>query len=203
MENKYDGRKLDEALNVFESGSTLEFGQRIAKLYDAIYNGYPRFEDIKPLELETELPKIKAAIKTALEMEYVRLLIVGDRDGSRIIYKSKVSNETDFLDKEKYPLMINLLNEVEVIWFNLIDTPAKKNDGGCFIATMAYGNYNHPQVMILREFRDNVLNKSFLGKRFIKTYYHYSPKLVEKLKDNKDMNTTIRRILNQFIKIIA
>ncbi|MBK6820496.1 MAG: hypothetical protein IPG85_13305 [Bacteroidetes bacterium] len=53
---------------------------------------------------------------------------------------------------------------------------------GCYIATMAYGDYDHPQVMILRQFRDEVLNKSVCGKWFIKTYYHYSPKLVARLK---------------------
>lgn len=67
---------------------------------------------------------------------------------------------------------------------------------GCYIATMAYGDYNHPQVMILREFRDNALDKSIWGKWFIKTYYHYSPRLVEKLKGKKTINSIIRKSLN-------
>lgn len=74
--------------------------------------------------------------------------------------------------------------------------------GGCYIATMAYGDHNHPQVMILRQFRDNVLAKSAFGKCFIKTYYHYSPKLVEKLKNSKLVNSIIRKTLNQIIKLI-
>jgi hypothetical protein len=73
---------------------------------------------------------------------------------------------------------------------------------GCYIATMAYGDYDHPQVMILRQFRDEVLNKSAFGKWFIKTYYHYSPKLVERLKNQKTVNIIIRKTLNQFIKLI-
>jgi hypothetical protein len=73
---------------------------------------------------------------------------------------------------------------------------------GCYIATMAYGNYDHPQVLILRKFRDNVLDKSVFGKWFIKTYYHYSPKLVEKLKNKNAINAIIRKTLNQFIKLI-
>lgn len=73
---------------------------------------------------------------------------------------------------------------------------------GCYIATMAYGDYEHPQVMILRQFRDDVLDKSAFGKWFIKTYYHYSPKLVEKLKEKKEINKAIRITLNQFIKLI-
>jgi DNA-binding transcriptional regulator GbsR (MarR family) len=73
---------------------------------------------------------------------------------------------------------------------------------GCYIATMAYGDYDHPQVMILRQFRDKVLDKSALGKWFIKTYYHYSPKLVKRLKNQRTVNIIIRKALNQFIKLI-
>lgn len=76
------------------------------------------------------------------------------------------------------------------------------SSGGCYIATMAYGNYDHPQVMILRQFRDEFLNKSQFGKWFIKTYYFYSPKLVEKLKNKTTVNSLIRRGLNQIIKLI-
>ncbi|MDR6561269.1 MULTISPECIES: CFI-box-CTERM domain-containing protein [unclassified Arcicella] len=73
---------------------------------------------------------------------------------------------------------------------------------GCYIATMAYGYYDHPQVIILRQFRDEVLDKSAFGKWFIKTYYNYSPKLVEKLRNKKVVNSIIRKTLNQFIKLI-
>ena len=50
-------------------------------------------------------------------------------------------------------------------------TSSSSRSSGCYIATMAYGNYDHPQVMILRQFRDEVLSKSQFGKWFIKTYY--------------------------------
>lgn len=73
---------------------------------------------------------------------------------------------------------------------------------GCYIATMAYGDYDHPQVMILREFRDDVLGKTVLGKWFIKTYYNFSPKLVEMLKNQKTVNNLIRKLLNLLIKLI-
>jgi hypothetical protein len=74
--------------------------------------------------------------------------------------------------------------------------------GNCFIATMVYGSYEHPQVLVLRQFRDDVLQNSMFGRWFIKTYYHYSPKLVEKIKDKQTINTIIRNLLNQIIKII-
>tara|TARA_R100000789_G_C2954160_1_gene135959 strand:+ start:82 stop:672 length:591 start_codon:yes stop_codon:yes gene_type:complete len=76
------------------------------------------------------------------------------------------------------------------------------NNKGCYIATMAYGDYNHPQVMELRKFRDDFLSKTIIGRNFIKFYYKYSPSLVEKLKNKQSINIIIRKGLDQFIKAI-
>jgi len=76
------------------------------------------------------------------------------------------------------------------------------SNGGCYIATMAYGDYEHPQVLELRKFRDNILSKSIFGRGFIKTYYKYSPKLVERLKDKSIINKVIKSMLNIIIRII-
>ncbi len=81
-------------------------------------------------------------------------------------------------------------------------SPTKPSSGGCYIATMAYGSYDHPQVLVLRNFRDEYLAKSLLGRAFIRTYYFVSPKLVSALKNQHVLNTIIRKSLNQFIKII-
>lgn len=78
----------------------------------------------------------------------------------------------------------------------------RKSNDGCYIATMAYGNYDHPQVLELRGFRDDVLQTTLLGRSFIKLYYKYSPKLVDLLKDRKQINQGIRKILDQFIILI-
>src|SRR5690606_41461624 len=45
-------------------------------------------------------------------------------------------------------------------------TSSSSGSSGCYIATMAYGDYDHPQVMELRKFRDEFLNKSALGRSF-------------------------------------
>ncbi|MCB0538899.1 MAG: hypothetical protein KDE33_15405 [Bacteroidetes bacterium] len=79
---------------------------------------------------------------------------------------------------------------------------SSSSSGGCYIATMAYGDYDHPQVLELRKFRDEFLDKFYLGKQFIKFYYKYSPKLVEKLENKQSINNVIRRSLDQFVKLI-
>jgi hypothetical protein len=74
---------------------------------------------------------------------------------------------------------------------------------GCYIATMAYGDYDHPQVLTLRYFRDDYLSKTLLGRSFIKFYYFISPKMVKVFQNNKGLNHFIRKSLDVFIKIIS
>ena len=45
--------------------------------------------------------------------------------------------------------------------------------GPCFIATAVYEDYNHPQVMVLRTFRDKYLLTNNLGTQFVNLYYKY------------------------------
>ena len=68
---------------------------------------------------------------------------------------------------------------------------------------MAYGDYNHENVIILRKFRDKILNKYFFGRIFIKVYYKLSPKLVALLKGNVRINSYIKKTLNLFVKILS
>jgi hypothetical protein len=49
--------------------------------------------------------------------------------------------------------------------------------GFCFVATAAFGDYDHPQVRVLRAFRDLVLDRSAAGRAFIRGYYAVSPPL--------------------------
>ena len=70
---------------------------------------------------------------------------------------------------------------------------------GCYIATMVYGSYSHPKVMVLRWYRDNVMQKSCIGRLFIRTYYYFSPKLVVVLKGHKTVNSFIRCCLDKVV----
>lgn len=70
---------------------------------------------------------------------------------------------------------------------------------GCYIATACYGDYNAPQVITFRNFRDTYLLKSRIGNRFVKFYYKYSPFIAEKLKNHVLINKIVRKV---FLDII-
>lgn len=73
---------------------------------------------------------------------------------------------------------------------------------GCYIATMAYGSYEHPKVITLRHFRDRFLAKSQWGRAFIKFYYRKSPGFVKRFEHSKFSTIYIRTALNVFVFII-
>lgn len=73
------------------------------------------------------------------------------------------------------------------------------DSAGCYIATMAYGSYDAPEVLVLRRFRDEKLNKTFLGRVFIANYYAFSPLLVKLVKKTGIAEGLIRRKLDGFV----
>lgn len=77
---------------------------------------------------------------------------------------------------------------------------AKAKSGGCYIATMVYGDYDAPEVKILRKYRDNVLARHTAGKLFIKIYYQLSPLFVTKFGNNRALKNLIRKVLSRIIK---
>ncbi|MDR0431230.1 MAG: hypothetical protein LBH58_12235 [Tannerellaceae bacterium] len=112
-----------------------------------------------------------------------------------IVEIGKLDMTKDFLIKRFKP-------NSKVILETSSKLSGRKSFSPCYIATMAYGDFNHPQVVVLRQFRDEVLERYTLGKLFIRVYYAVSPKLVLILKDSKTINSVIRKVLNQFVKYI-
>ena len=75
----------------------------------------------------------------------------------------------------------------------------QSSSGGCYIATMVYGDYDHPQVQVLRHFRDNVLSHYSIGRAFIRFYYEYSPAWVVRYWKSRAFNKGVKFLLNCFI----
>jgi hypothetical protein len=75
-----------------------------------------------------------------------------------------------------------------------------KSGATCFVASIAYGDPNHPGVMFLRGYRDNILSKSKTGQAFIEWYWVYGPKLANVISKSsilrKVSKLAISRIVN-------
>lgn len=52
-----------------------------------------------------------------------------------------------------------------------------KSGAPCFVATIAYGDACHPDVILLRNYRDTVLINHAIGRRFIAWYWRNGPKI--------------------------
>lgn len=65
----------------------------------------------------------------------------------------------------------------------------------CFIATAAFGSPMEPHVELLRNFRDQVLGKFSLGKKFIRFYYQNSPPVAEFIAQSDVLRTLVRGVL--------
>ena len=70
---------------------------------------------------------------------------------------------------------------------------------GCYVATCVYGSYDCAPVWTLRRFRDEKLEKSLLGRAFIRLYYAVSPAIVRWFGKSKWFNGIFRPLLDVFV----
>ena len=92
----------------------------------------------------------------------------------------------------------NCFNEVEISGHKI-----QKPSSGCFVATAVYGSYDHPDVIKLRQFRDDMLLTSELGSSLVSFYYRYGPILARHLRERKKLKTPIRKMLSLFVREVV
>ena len=83
---------------------------------------------------------------------------------------------------------------VEVVSFSI--PIGNVGNGGCLIATAAYGSELSPQVQQLRELRDNVVLNTESGNSFMKSfnqfYYSFSPTIADLERQNPIFKETVK-----------
>lgn len=72
-------------------------------------------------------------------------------------------------------------------------------DGSCFVATAAYGDAAHPDVVLLRAFRDQHLLNWALGRTFIAAYWRHGPGAARRLAPHPRLRIMARRGLGLLV----
>jgi hypothetical protein len=124
-------------------------------------------------------------------------------------YGEDEEDAEDREDSEIYPPDINRISERSVANYiyleDMLDDLDRNPPGGktgCFIATAAYGSYSESHVLILREFKDNVLCKSVCGRLFIRFYYKASPPVAHLIESSEFAKKVVRALLKPFVCMV-
>lgn len=117
------------------------------------------------------------------------------------IKENNLDSEIQFSLDESF---VNVkIAEANTIISNFKSQKAEKSKGGCFIATACYGDYDHPNVIILRQYRDNTLSKSIIGRLFVSFYYSCSPPIARQIEKKEKLKSIIREnVILPIVKII-
>ena len=78
-----------------------------------------------------------------------------------------------------------------------------KSGATCFVASVAYDDPNHPDVMFLRGYRDSVLSKSDLGRCFVSWYWKTGPKLAKFVGRSNALKAISRHVISMIVKILV
>ena len=76
-------------------------------------------------------------------------------------------------------------------------------EGGCFIATAVYHSPEALEVLVLQQWRDEVLLRSVCGRAFIRIYYSVSPSLATTLKHRTWLKKKLRVVISLLVQRIA
>lgn len=87
--------------------------------------------------------------------------------------------------------------------YYVVTSGSSGGGGGCFIATAAYGSYLHPQVKVLRDFRDNWLLTNGPGRAFVSLYYRVSPPVADIIARHDTLRLLVRIMLTPVVLAVA
>ncbi len=72
-------------------------------------------------------------------------------------------------------IVISIMEETRKWMADNMDKAQNGRSGSCYVATATYQDPFHPNVILLRDFRDNYLQNNTFGRAFIKLYYTLGP----------------------------
>jgi hypothetical protein len=77
-----------------------------------------------------------------------------------------------------------------------------KSGGACFVASVAYADPNHPDVVFLRAYRDGVLLNSTIGRSFVAWYRLNGPRLAKVVEKSKTLKVVSRYLIAKVVLVL-
>ena len=129
-----------------------------------------------------------------------------DLDGTIVSYEWKegdivLSNDASFT--HSYPVGVHVVDltvtdndgDTDNDWLFV----TVKREGGCFIATAAYGTPMAGEIQVLRDFRDQYLLTNPVGEVLVELYYNTSPPIADFIAEHPALKQVVRAGLEPVI----
>lgn len=78
----------------------------------------------------------------------------------------------------------------------------QKAQKGCFIVTAAYGTILAPELYVLRAFRDNFMELTYVGRVIAQAYYGISPKIAYLIWKHDSLKWVVRAFTSLIIRLV-
>jgi hypothetical protein len=92
---------------------------------------------------------------------------------------------SDHYEKETRAILSKYAEKLKELRPDYVPPEPKRPSAKCFVVTATLGDESHPYVCLLREFRDEALSTSALGKRLLDWYYTHGPGIAVRIGRSK------------------
>ena len=127
-------------------------------------------------------------------------ILPGTRYNLNFYNKNNIPQQILFYSSHEFDSKTTLF--LNTYYKNILPEEAKtplQPSSSCYIATACYKDYFSIEVINLRWYRDNILNKTSIGRLFIRIYYKVSPRLFNSIFQSTFITNSIRKLLNVFV----
>ncbi|MBC7113648.1 MAG: IPT/TIG domain-containing protein, partial [Candidatus Methanomethyliales bacterium] len=145
----------------------------------------------------------------AIDVRSVELRVDGVPVTPTLVSETKVEYSAT-LSEGKHSVSLTVKdtsgNTATANWSFTVRAQPQQAGSRCIIATATYGSESAPQVQLLRDFRDNIVLKTFAGSSFMAVfnawYYSWSPPVASAIEPDPLLKAITRAVLQPLLNIL-